>query len=227
MATAVMRLVVGVIAGFCAGLIAPDFGRRVTGISLRSLIRSKSRSRFSLEAVAVTAIFCAVFVLVSLTIESWAVVVAGWVLALGLLTASWIDVHSHRLPRNLSYLTFSAGVPVLIVAAAVDDDLSRLASSMIGIVVATILIGLLYLVGRGAMGSGDFRLAPVIGLFTGWISVETVLLALVASFLFAAIFAIALLASGRANRRDEIPLGPFLALGTIAAFVYAASVSGL
>ncbi|MEO8162928.1 MAG: hypothetical protein ABI590_04025, partial [Ilumatobacteraceae bacterium] len=100
-------------------------------------------------------------------------------------------------------------------------------NSMIGVMVATGLVGLLYLIGRGAMGTGDIRLAPVIGMYTGWISVGTVALALVASFAFAAIFALALLILRRANRRDEIPLGPFLACGTIAAFVYAAANNGL
>lgn len=222
-----IRVIVGLIAGICAGLTAPAFGQRVTGIKVISFSGSKNRRPLWIELVGAILIYCAAFVSISTAIEGWYLVVAGWILSLGLLTASWIDVHTHRLPRNLSYLTFSAGVPLLIVAAAADDDISRLASSLIGIAVATILIGFLYLVGRGAMGSGDFRLAPVIGLFAGWISVGTVLLALVASFLLAAIFALALLVLRKANRRDEIPLGPFLALGTIAAFVYAAANHGL
>ncbi|MFA5775898.1 MAG: A24 family peptidase [Ilumatobacteraceae bacterium] len=222
-----IRVVIGLIAGTCAVLIAPSLGKRVTGVGVISLGESKSRRLFCLELAAATILYCAAFVSISTAIEGWYVVVAGWILSLGLLTASWIDVRTHRLPRNLSYLTFSAGVPILIVAAAADDDVSRLASSLIGIAVATILIGFLYLVGRGAMGTGDFRLAPVIGLFAGWISVGTVLLALVTSFLLAAVFALALLVLGLASRRDEIPLGPFLALGTIAAFVYAAGVNGL
>ncbi|MEO8363633.1 MAG: A24 family peptidase [Ilumatobacteraceae bacterium] len=221
------RVIVGLIAGICAVLVAPSLGQRVTGVGVVSFSGSKNRRLLNLEVAVATVIFCAVFVSISTAIEGWYVVVAGWIMSLGLLSASWIDVHTHRLPRNLSYLTFSAGVPLLIVAAAVDDDISRLASSLIGIAVATILIGILYLVGRGAMGTGDLRLAPVIGLFAGWISVGTVLLALVASFLLAAVFALVLLISGRANRRDEFPLGPFLALGTIAAFVYAAGVHGL
>ena len=221
------RVIVGLIAGISAVLVAPPLGKQVTGVGAISFGESKNRYLLSFELAAATILFCAVFVSISTAIEGWYVVVAGWILSLGLLTASWIDVHTHRLPRNLTYLTFSAGVPILIVAATVDDDLSRLVSSLIGIAVATCLIGFLYLVGRGAMGTGDFRLAPVIGLFAGWISVGTVLLALVASFLLAAIFAIALLISGRANRRDEIPLGPFLALGTIAAFTYAAGMHGL
>lgn len=163
----------------------------------------------------------------SVVIESWAIVVAGWVLALGLITASWIDAHTHRLPRNLSYVTIVAGIPLLVVAAITEDDLSHVVNSVIGVVVATSFVGLLYWIGRGAMGTGDIRLAPVIGMYTGWISVGTVALALVASFVFAAIFALALLILRRANRRDEMPLGPFLTCGTLVAFVCAAANYGL
>lgn len=222
-----IRVAVGAIAGLGAGLVAPAFGSLVTGIDVRSLAGSKSRSRARFETVAVVAVFCAVFILMSVAIESLAVVVAGWVLAFGLLTVSWIDAHTHRLPRNLSYVTIVAGVPLLIWAAITEDDLSRLVSSMIGIVVATALIGFLYWIGRGAMGGGDVRLAPVIGLYAGWISVQTVILAVVTSFFLAAIFALVLLIVGRANRRDDMPLGPFLACGTLAVFIYATVKSGL
>lgn len=100
------------------------------------------------------------------------VIVAAWVLSLGLITASWIDIRTHRIPRRLSYATFGAGFPLLIIAAISEDDMSRVVNSVIGVVVATMLIGFLYLIGRGAMGGGDVRLAPVIGLYAGWISLE-------------------------------------------------------
>jgi leader peptidase (prepilin peptidase)/N-methyltransferase len=169
----------------------------------------------------------AVFILISVVVENWAVVLAGWVLSLGLITASWIDAHTHRLPRNLSYLTFGAGAPLLVIAAIIEDNKSHIVNSVIGVVVATSSVGFLYLIGRGAMGSGDVRLAPVIGLYAGWISVRTVLLALVASFFLAAIFALVLLVSGRANRSDDMPFGPFLAFGTLVVFVFSAANSGL
>lgn len=222
-----IRVLLGAFAGLGAGLAAPAFGSLVTGIDVRSLAGSTSKNRARSETVVAFAVFCTVFILMSVAIESWAVVVAGWVLAFGLLTASWIDAHTHRLPRNLSYVTFVAGIPLLVLAAIAEDELSRLLSSVIGIAVATSLIGLLYWIGRGAMGTGDFLLAPAIGLYTGWISVGTVVLALVASFALAAIFALALLLSKRANRSDEIPLGPFLAIGTLVAFVYSATNYGL
>lgn len=222
-----LRIVIGAFAGICAGLVAPAFGSRVTGIDVTSLAPSKNRNRLNTEALIAIAIVSAVFILISVFIENWAVVAAGWVLSLGLITASWIDAHTHRLPRSLSYVTFATGAPLLVIAAIAEDDMSRVVSSVIGVVVATALIGFLYMIGRGAMGGGDVRLAPVIGLYAGWISVGTVVLALVTSFFLAAIFAFALLILGRAKRNDDMPLGPFLAWGTLVVFVYSAVKAGL
>ncbi len=221
-----IRVVVGAFVGICVGLIAPTIGARVTGIDVTSFTRSKNRNRWS-SKVAVVASFFVIFILISVVVENWAVVLAGWVLSLGLITASWIDAYTHRLPRNLSYLTFGAGAPLLVIAAIIEDDKSHIVNSVIGVVVATGSVGFLYLIGRGAMGSGDVRLAPVIGLYAGWISVGTVLLALVTSFFLAAIFALVLLISGRANRSDDMPFGPFLAFGTLVVFVFSAANSGL
>lgn len=181
----------------------------------------------SAEIFASVAMFVAVFLLISIAIENWALVIAAWVLSLGLITTSWIDARTHHLPRSLSFATFGIGAPLLVIAAITENDMSHVVNAMIGVVVATALVGFLYLIGRGAMGSGDVRLAPVIGLYTGWISVGTVVLALVVSFFLAAMFAVVLLVTGRASRSDEIPLGPFLAWGTLAVFVYSAANYGL
>ena len=213
--------------GICAGFSAPAISTWVRGVDQSPDTHLKHRNQLDGEVVVAVVIFSVVFILISAFIENWAVVVAAWVLSFGLITASWIDVHTHQLPRKLSYATFGAGLPLLVIAAIVENDLSRIVSSVLGVVVATALIGFLYWIGRGAMGGGDVRLAPVIGLYAGWISVQTVMLAVVTSFFLAAIFALALLIVGRANRRDDMPLGPFLACGTLAVFVYSAVKGGL
>lgn len=206
--------------------MAPVIGKSLAGFERSPSAGRTDRNRLSTGSVASVVIFATVFIVISALIENWVVVIATWVLSLGLITASWVDAHTHRLPRRLSYAIFGVGFPLLVVAAIVENDLSRIVSSALGVVVATGLIGFLYWIGRGAMGGGDVRLAPVIGLYAGWISVQTVILAVVTSFLLAAIFALVLLVVGRAKRRDDIPLGPFLACGTLAVFVYSAVKGG-
>ncbi|MEK7410624.1 MAG: A24 family peptidase, partial [Actinomycetota bacterium] len=223
----VLRVLIGASAGIGAGHLAPTIVSRLTRIDVTSFSQSGKRNRLSGEMFASVAIFVAVFTLISVVIENWALVIAAWVLSLGLISTSWIDARTHRIPRNLSYTTFGIGAPLLVIAAITENDMSHVVNAVIGAVVATGLVGFLYLIGRGAMGSGDVRLAPVIGLYTGWISVGTVVLALVVSFFLAAMFAVVLLITRRASRSDQMPLGPFLAWGTLAVFVYSAANYGM
>ena len=64
------------------------------------------------------------------------------------------------------------------------------------------------------LGFGDVRLALVLGLALGWLGVRYVLLGFFAANLIGAIIGIALIATKRISRQEQIPYGVFLALGT-------------
>ena len=68
-----------------------------------------------------------------------------------------------------------------------------------------------------ALGFGDVRLAPVLGLALGWLGVRYVLLGFFAANLIGAVIGIALIASKRMSRQQQIPYGVFLAVGTLLA----------
>jgi leader peptidase (prepilin peptidase)/N-methyltransferase len=76
---------------------------------------------------------------------------------------------------------------------------------------------LLHLVSRGsAFAFGDVRLALPVGTTLGWFGVQTVLAGLLISSVTAAALAMAVFL--RTRRRDgQVPLGTFLALGTVVA----------
>ncbi len=69
-----------------------------------------------------------------------------------------------------------------------------------------------------ALGFGDVRLAPVLGLGLGWLGVRYVILGFFAANVIGALIGIALLASKRMERQQRIPYGIFLALGAAVAF---------
>ena len=71
---------------------------------------------------------------------------------------------------------------------------------------------LLALIGRGAMGLGDVKLAGVIGLMTGY---PLVVAALALGIVLGGVAAIALLVTRRAGRKGTMAYAPYLALGTI------------
>jgi leader peptidase (prepilin peptidase) / N-methyltransferase len=68
---------------------------------------------------------------------------------------------------------------------------------------------------RGDLGGGDVRLALLLGLYAGWLSLVHLAIAVVAAFAAAGLFALLLVVLRRAGRRTHIAFGPFLIAGTL------------
>ena len=66
------------------------------------------------------------------------------------------------------------------------------------------------------MGLGD-KLAPSIGLVLGWTSWQALLTGTFAGFALAAFYGGLQMARHQATRTSQLPLGPFILLGTIGA----------
>lgn len=79
------------------------------------------------------------------------------------------------------------------------------------------LLFLLGLVSKGGMGGGDIKLYGVIGIFIGPIEV---LISLVLASTIAVIFYIILFALGGKKKDKYIPFGPFIALATLAVYLF-------
>jgi len=77
---------------------------------------------------------------------------------------------------------------------------------------------LIYLISSGQwLGFGDVKLAFLMGLFLGF---PNILVALFLSFFIGAVVGLLLIAKGKKTLKSEVPFGPFLAIGTIIAFLY-------
>lgn len=203
-----------VVASVIAG---PIVGANVWRIGPREARQFRTRTGYT--AMIITA---GLFIGMALVTDNWALVIAGWILIAGLVSASWIDLLTHRLPRQVSYSILGAGVPFLVVAALLDDESGRIVWTGLGILMATAIMALLYLIGRGALGAGDVRLAPTLGAFLGWYGPRAVFYGVFLGFVTATVVSIVLLASRRLGRKDEIPMGPFLMVGTLIMFIGAA-----
>jgi leader peptidase (prepilin peptidase)/N-methyltransferase len=142
-------------------------------------------------------------------------VVAGYGVLLGA-----IDLACLRLPDPLVGSAFAAAAALLTLAATVDGTADRLLRA--GFAAAT-LVGtylILAILPRSALGFGDVKLAGVLGLTLGWLGWPAVLLGLVLPHLLGGPVALALLVSGRAKRRTELPFGPALLAGALLAVVF-------
>jgi leader peptidase (prepilin peptidase)/N-methyltransferase len=98
-----------------------------------------------------------------------------------------------------------------------EHDGGALVRALIGAVVASgglLVLALLY--PRG-MGMGDVKLALLLGLYLGWLSLGHVLLGLFLGFLLGSVVGIGLLVTGVRGRKDHLPFAPFLAAGAVLA----------
>lgn len=159
------------------------------------------------------------YITMALVTENWALIIAGWILIAGLVSASWIDLLTHTLPRQLSYAILLLGMPFLIAAALIDDSPRRIGLAFGGLILATVIVGILYLIGRGALGAGDVRLAPTLGLYLGWHGLQAVYYGIFLGFILAAVISLVLIVTKKLGRKDDIPMGPFLVAGSLMVFI--------
>lgn len=145
-----------------------------------------------------------------------AIVYAGFFWVLVVLTV--IDLDYKLLPNRIVYPALVVGWVGLAGAALADGDFDRLLDAALG---AVIFGGFLFVVAfiyPAGMGFGDVKLAFVLGSFLGYLGAPgMVLVGMFLSFLLGGVLGgIVMLVTG-GDRKMQVPFGPFLALGTVAA----------
>ncbi len=151
--------------------------------------------------------------------EGGAVVPAYLVFFLCLITISVIDADRQIIPNYIVYPTILASVPLLALAALAGGDWDRFGHALMGASLGWLTLFVIHLVSPGGMGFGDVRLAFVLGLFLGWISLLHVFTGLFAAVLLICAVGIVLAVLRLRSLQQHMAFGPFLALGsTLAVF---------
>jgi leader peptidase (prepilin peptidase) / N-methyltransferase len=165
----------------------------------------------------VEVVTAAVFAVLALLISPPLVLVTFcWLAAIGV-ALGFIDVAVHRLPDQLTAAAFFGVVVGLGLTALVEHDLLRAAWAVLnGLGMAAFYI-LLILIYPAGMGLGDAKLALSLGCALGWYGWMATVIGTAAGFLFAGLLSIGLLLLGRVTRKSQLPHGPFMLLGTLAA----------
>lgn len=143
----------------------------------------------------------------------WKLAVAA-VYTLLLLTIAYIDLE-HRLVLNR--LTYPGVVLAIVLSLAWQGYATYFhpLNALLGAVVGLLIFGALQILGRGALGTGDTKLAVLIGAMVGFPNVLGALLLGVVLGGLAAIFFLAVL---RRGRRTYMAYAPYLAIGAILYF---------
>lgn len=154
---------------------------------------------------------------------------SGWALLPALLyfvtvglALLWIDVDVHRLPEGLTLPAYPVLVAQLALAAWAGQHWGALLRAVVGgLALALVALGLALVaaaLGSG-FGLGDVVLCGLVGLVTGYVAWWAPIVALYAAFVLGGLYALWRLVVRRGSRRDAVPFGPFLVVGSVVALL--------
>jgi leader peptidase (prepilin peptidase) / N-methyltransferase len=146
----------------------------------------------------------------------WELAALGWLVLLAVPLA-FIDGAVHRLPNPLTAAAFTGALALLTVTALTGHQPGHLGRAAIGAAMLTCFYLLLWLIRPGGMGLGDVKLAVSVGLALTWISWQALLVGTFLTFILAAGYGVVLLVTHKASRGSQLPLGPFILVGALAA----------
>lgn len=132
------------------------------------------------------------------------------ILSCMLVITSFIDIKHQIIPNKLVFIILILG---LIFSFIGDISLFQ---ALLGMMVGGGIMLILALV-PNVLGGGDIKLVFALGAFLGPIKI---IWAIFFAFIFAAVLSIILLIFKIKKKNEFIPFGPFLAVGTIVAYIF-------
>jgi leader peptidase (prepilin peptidase)/N-methyltransferase len=139
----------------------------------------------------------------------WRLFLACFFIAV-MIVVAFIDWELMIIPNVIVLPAFVAGL-----AASVALDPARWWVYLVSAVGAALFLFILALIWPGGMGAGDIKLA----LFMGAVLGSMVIAAMFLAFFFGAAVGLVLIATKLKTRKDHIPFGPYLALGSVIALL--------
>lgn len=129
-----------------------------------------------------------------------------------------IDAALKRLPDPVTLPSYLLGSALLGAAAPfTEEGGARLVHALLGMAALWLLYALQWFLAPGQIGRGDVKLAGVLGLYLGWLGLGASVIGVLAIHLISGLYAAGLLITRRAGLRSQIPFGPFMIIGTLAA----------
>jgi leader peptidase (prepilin peptidase) / N-methyltransferase len=202
----------------CPSCGAPINGRDNIPIISWVVLRGRCRAcgvPITARYVAVEAITGALFAFDAARLGFSATLPAVLAATATLIALSAIDVERLILPKRVVYPGLALVAVLFVAASAYDQSWSMLARGAICAAAWFALFFLINLASPRALGFGDVRLAPLLGLTLGWFGYRYAVIGFFAANLLGAVAGLVLIGLGRASRREPIPYGVFLAVGTV------------
>ena len=135
-----------------------------------------------------------------------------------------IDLDVMRLPDKIVLPSYAVAVVLLAPAVLAEHSWAAATRGLIAAVLLYALYWILAVLPRG-MGGGDVKLAPLLGLYLGWLGWSSVAVGAFAGFLLGGVVGALLLALKLADRKSRIPFGPYMLAGAFLAVFAAAPIA--
>jgi leader peptidase (prepilin peptidase)/N-methyltransferase len=133
-----------------------------------------------------------------------------------------IDLDVMRLPDKIVLPSYLVALVLLAPAVIAEHSWHAAARGLIAAVVLWIAFELISLFG---MGRGDVKLAPLLGLYLGWLGWSAVAIGMFAAFLLGGVLGVALMVTRLATRKTRVPFGPYLLAGAFLAVFASAPIA--
>lgn len=137
-----------------------------------------------------------------------------------------IDIRCHRLPNAIVLPSYPVVLVLLGGAAVWQHDGCAWVRALIGTVALFGAYFVLAAVHPAGMGSGDVKLAGVLGGLLAYWSPATLAVGTFTAFLLGAVAGAALLVGRRCSRKTAIPFGPYMVTGALFA-IFAADPAAM
>jgi Flp pilus assembly protein protease CpaA len=144
----------------------------------------------------------------------WLKILRNCTLSIALIPLAMIDKQEKRIPNKILLVLLLVRAILLSAELLVYSDLriSLCSSVFFGLLFGGGILLIAYAVSRGGIGMGDVKLFAVIGAYVGSRSIAACLLL---SMILAAVYSVVMMLRRKLTAKDEIPLAPFAAAGTI------------
>jgi leader peptidase (prepilin peptidase) / N-methyltransferase len=182
--------------------------------------RAPISARYPLVEAGTAALFAAVAARFG---WSWELPAYLYLAAVAIALAA-IDLDVLRLPDAIvlpSYLV----APLLFTPAAIARH--SWDAAVRGLIAAAAMYALYRILAAlpKGMGGGDVKLAPLLGLYLGWLGWSSVAVGAFAGFLLGGLVGVVLLASRLATRKTRVPFGPAMLAGALLAVFAGAPIA--
>ncbi len=206
----VVKIFISLIFGITVGFVTIPLSKKLTLTRTddpgKAAPLTKTPLRIAAAVIGIIVSFGVVF-----TADGYAVMIRNLLLVIPIICVSFVDSLVRKIPNPLLLAMIAIDMVYIIYSCIAERKVSFLVDGFVGLFIG-MLVCFIPSVLKIPMGAGDIKYSAVIGLCIGcWGYFQSMILMSV----FVALFWVYLKLAKKGTIKTEIPMGPFLSIGTV------------